>query len=138
MRAMRVVMILGCALALPVAAQQGPMRDGRWEITGQMEMPGMKMPETKTTQCITKEQLKDPASTVAGLGANDKSCKASDYKVNGNTVTWKMACTGAQAMTGDGEMTFSGDSYTGKMTMTMAQGSMTMKTAGKRVGDCTQ
>ena len=48
-----------------------------------------------------------------------------------------LACTGAQAMTGDGEMVFDGDSYTGRMNMTMSQGAMVMKYSGKRVGDCT-
>jgi hypothetical protein len=72
------------------------------------------------------------------LPSQDKSCKASDYKVEGNKVTWKMTCSGRDKMTGDGEMVFSGDSYTGKMNMTMAQGSMSMKYTGKRIGDCTK
>ena len=42
-----------------------------------------------------------------------------------------------QAMTGTGEMTFGDDSYTGVMKMNMAQGAMSMKMEGKRLGDCT-
>jgi hypothetical protein len=60
----------------------------------------------------------------------------SDYKVTDNKVTWKMACTGREAMTGEGEMTFAGDSYTGLMKMMMPQGSMAMTMSGKRLGDC--
>jgi hypothetical protein len=33
-------------------------------------------------------------------------------------------------------MTFADDSYTGAMKMVTAQGEMTMKVSGKRVGDC--
>jgi hypothetical protein len=137
MKSIRMVVAVACLIvAVPLIAQS-PMRPGQWEITAQMDMPGMpvKMPETKTTQCITPEQVKTPAGT---LPSQDKSCQASDYKVDGNKVTWKMVCTGKDKMTGDGEMVFSGDSYAGKMNMTMAQGSMAMKYTGKRVGDCTK
>ena len=44
------------------ALAQSPMRPGRWEVSMEMEMPGMpmKMPAMKTTQCVTPEQVKDP------------------------------------------------------------------------------
>ena len=123
---------------------QSPMRAGRWEITMQMQMPNMpvQMPETKTTQCVTPEQLKDPANALprgpqAGRGAS-QDCKVSDYKVSGNTVTWRMACSTPQPMTSTGEMTFVDDSSTGTMKMNMPQGDMSMKLTGKRVGDCVQ
>lgn len=130
------------AFAVSLLAQ-GQMKPGRWEITTQIDMPGLpvKMQPTKTTMCVTPEQAKTPGATVSGpagrgRGSSD-DCKATDQKIDGNKVTWKMACTGAQAMTGDGEMVFNGDSYTGKMNMNMAQGQMTMQYTGKRIGDCT-
>lgn len=136
------------ALALLVLATtviaQSPMRPGRWDSTMQMQMAGLpiQMPEMKTSQCITAEQLKDPASALpsgtppGGRGAN-QDCKVSDYKVDGNTITWQVACTAPQRMTSTGEMVVNGDSYTGTMKMTTPQGDMTMKMAGTRVGDCT-
>jgi Protein of unknown function (DUF3617) len=139
MRHVRVIVAMAALTLAVTLVAQSPMREGQWEIVGQMEMPGMpmKMPEMKTTRCITGEELKNPASTLAtNPNPNDKSCKATDQKFDGNKVTWKMACTGAQAMTGDGEMVFQGDSYTGRMNMTTAQGAMTMKYSGKRLGDC--
>ena len=134
----------GLALALLVsvsalAAQtpQNPMREGRWEIIGQMQMPNVpvQIPETKTTQCVTAEQLKDPTSALPS-GPGQDSCKLTDYKVSGNTVSWKMACAAPQTMSGSGELTFAGDSYTGTVIMSTPQGEMTMKLAGKRLGDC--
>lgn len=133
-------------LAFPAAAvAQSPIRPGRWEVAMQMQMPNMpiQMPEMKTTQCITPEQAKDPSKSLPsgpqnGRGAAKNDCKVSDYKVSGNTVTWSMACTQPEALTSTGEMSFSDDSYDGTVKMNMQQGAMTMKVAGKRLGDCTQ
>jgi len=139
------VVVVAMLVGGTALAAQSPMRPGRWDITMQMQMPNMpvQMPETKTSQCITAEQLKDPANGLprgpqAGRGAN-QDCKVSDYKVSGNTVTWKMACSTPQPMTSTGEMTFTDDSsYAGTMKMNMPQGDMSMKLTGKRVGDCVQ
>lgn len=132
------------AAAVPAHAQSNPMRPGRWQTTMQMQMPNMPQmpPMTMTnTQCITAQQLeKDPASGLprGTQSPNQGMCKVSDFKISGSTVSWKMACSGEQAMTGEGELTFVQDSYTGTMKMTMAQGAMTMKMTGKRLGDCTE
>lgn len=128
-----------CLTALPWAVSaQAPVRDGRWEITTEMDMPGMpmKMPATKTTQCITKEQAADPNQSVP-KSSRGGDCKVSDYKVVGNKVTWNMACTGKEAMTGSGEITYGTDSYTGSMKMSSGGRDMTMNYTAKRLGDCT-
>ena len=130
------------AIFTVVAIAQGPIRPGRWESTMQMQMAGspIQMPEMKNTRCVTPEDAKDPSRSLPsgpeGRGGQKSDCKMSDYKVTGNTATWKMVCTSPQAMTSTGEMTFTDDSYTGTMKMDSPQGPMTMKLAGKRVGDC--
>jgi hypothetical protein len=130
------------AAAVIAIAQASPIRPGRWEVTMQMQMAGspIQMPEMKTTRCVTPEEAKDPARSLPsgpeGRGGQKSDCKVADYKVSGNTATWKMVCTTPQAMTTTGEMTFTDDSYTGTMKADMAQGQMTMKMAGKRIGDC--
>jgi len=133
--ALTVVLVASAAL---LSAQDNPMRPGQWEVAMQMQMAGMSMPEMKTTHCITPEQLaKDPASGLPnGVQRGQDSCKVSDYKQTGNTVTWKMACSEPQPLTADGELTFAGDAYTGTITMMMPQGAMSMKMNGKRLGDC--
>jgi uncharacterized protein DUF3617 len=136
MKSTRIAVLACMTIGIPLIAQTSPMRAGLWEITAQMDMPGMKMPEMKLNQCVTPEQLKDLASTLPN-STKDQTCKASDYKVDGNKVTWRMACP-AQGLSGQGEMVFSGDTYTGTMNMSTAQGSMMMKYSGKRVGDCTK
>ena len=139
------VIVLALFATAAVIAQSG-MRPGQWETTMQMQMPnmpaGVQMPSMKNTQCITPDQAKDPASAVprqSGRGRGGKDdCKVSDYKMTGSTATWTMMCTSPDKMTATGEMTFGDDSYTSTMKMVMAQGEMTMKTTGKRIGDCTK
>jgi hypothetical protein len=124
-----------------IVSAQGPKRDGRWEVTMEMEMPGMpmKIPAVKSVQCVTKEQADDPNQSVPkGQQGKDSDCKVSDYKVVGNKVTWTMTCTGKNAMTSTGEMTYTGDTYTGVMKTKTGETEMTMKYAGKRLGDCTK
>ena len=135
------------ALSLAVSAQSGPRRDGNWEVTMEMDMPGMpqgmSMPPMKMTQCITPQEAADPQKLVPQQpqrGGGNSNCSVSDYKMEGNKATWTMACTGAQAMTGTGEVVYANDSYTGTMKMNMDRGgqpmAMTMKYSGKRLGDC--
>jgi hypothetical protein len=134
------------ALAIAFAAfasyaeAQAPMRPGRWEVTMQMQMPNMpmQMPPVKSEQCVTQAQIDGPAKGLpSGSPTNPNDCKVSDYKTLANTITWKVACSGAQPMSGTGEMRFANDTYEGTMTMTMEQQQMTMKMSGKRLGDCT-
>jgi hypothetical protein len=137
MKPIRIAILAACTCAIVPVLAQGPMRAGQWERTMQMEMPNMKMPEMKSSQCVTPEQTKDPASAFS-QSPTGGSCKVSDQKMTGNKVTWKMACTGQDAMTGDGEITFEGDTYKGTINTKMSQGSMTMRLSGRRTGDCTK
>jgi len=137
-------LVIAALLAGAVTAiAQSPIRAGRWEVSMQMEMPNVpvKMPEMKSTQCVTPEQAKDPSRALPQGPQNGREatdCKVSDYKVSGNVVTWKMACTKPQAINSTGEMTFTDDTYAGTMKSVTPQGEMTMKVNGKRLGDCTQ
>lgn len=69
-----------------VAYAEPNLQDGLWEITSQMEMPGMPaaaMRPTKMTQCMTK------TSAVPNTQPKDKNhdCKMTSTNVAGNTVT---------------------------------------------------
>jgi hypothetical protein len=137
------------AFSAAVFAQgPGPRRDGNWEVKMEMEMAGLpqSMPPITTTQCITKEQAADPEKLVpqgpGGRSGLPPDCKVSDYKVDGNKVSWAMKCAGQNAMTGTGEFVYAGETYTGTMKMNMERGgqpiAMTMKYNAKRLGDCTK
>jgi len=118
-------------------AEDNPQKPGNWEVSMQMEIPGMpfKMPPIKTQVCVTEEDLNDPASAVP-KDKNNKDCKVSDYKVDGNTVTWKMVCTGKTKGEGEGEITYSEDAYEGSMRFKMEDTEMNTKYKGKYLGAC--
>ena len=129
-------LLLPSLLALPVAAhaEAAPMREGLWEISASVEMPGMpfKIPPTVVQQCVTKQD-----AAQAGVPPQGGDCTVSDVRRTGSKVSWKVTCTGQSAGKGEGEVTFSGpNAYSGWMKM--ETGGMKMSTAykAKRVGDC--
>lgn len=132
-------------LAVAAHAATPNMKEGLWEITMTMDIPGVppgaNAPRTMQ-QCIGKKEIEKPGGTPgAGPDQMSKDCQVSDYKMQGNTATWKMACKGQNEMTGSGSMTYGGTSYSGKNTFTMKnQGgppqTMSMAYSGKYVGPC--
>lgn len=116
------------------------IKEGKWEITTQTEMPGMpaNMSQMKHTftQCLTKKDLVPQSSQPQQSG---QECKITQMKVRGNTVTWTMICKSQGGETkATGKVTYSGDSFKGTMKMTMPQGNMivTSRMSGRRIGDC--
>ena len=117
------------------------MKEGKWEISMTMEMKNIPfpMPPIKYTQCITKKDIEDNKNTVPTSGDKKNNCKLTDYKVKGNAVNWKTKCDDGRE--GSGEMTYSGDSYSGTMKMETKdkkgnKSSIDYKIKGKRLGDC--
>lgn len=118
----------------PALAQQAEPGD-QWEVTTEMQMPGMGMSMPARTQKVCSPRN---ASEPAGVPEpEDSECESYDVERSGTTTRWKMRCTGKQPVTGTGEITYQGrDAYTGQMTMNMDGQSMTTKMSGKRVGEC--
>ena len=141
MRLAAIPLAATAVLACHVQAAAPNMKEGLWEMTAKSEIQGMPggMPPTTVQQCVTKKDLEDPSKTTPGL-QGDKRCKMTDYRLQGNTATWKMACEGENAMTGSGTVTYAGSSYTGTQTMSMnLEGkafNMTVNFSGRHLGDC--
>jgi hypothetical protein len=129
------VVLAVCLLPAAVFAAS-PAKPGKWQMTMQMEMSGMpmKMPPVTTQYCLTKEQAENPEK-LAPEERKNSDCKRTDFKMDGNTVSWKVACEKRQ-MTGEGKVTYSGDTFDGTMHMTMPQGEMNAKYSGKFLGAC--
>jgi hypothetical protein len=124
-------------LALPALAlgDDTKMREGLWEISTSMDMPGLpfKMPPQVVKHCYTKEEL----AKSEGAPQQQKDCKMVENKRVGNKVTWKVVCTGKSAGKGEGEIVFkSATSYDGWMKFDADGQVMTTKYSAKRVGDC--
>ena len=127
--------VLLASLSTSIAGSGPNMQEGKWEVTTTMEMPGMSisMPEVTSTQCLTKKDFV-PQGSQQG-----QECKITKTKVDGNTVTWTVKCSGQGGeVTGTGRMTYSGSSYKGTIEMTMTQSNMKMISHinGHRIGDC--
>lgn len=125
--------ILLFSASIVFAGSDVNMNEGLWEITSEVKMPGMSMPPSTLTQCITKDDLV-PQKAQSAMG-----CQVTDVQYKGNTVTWKIECSGqGGVMTGTGQITYNGDSFVGQVKMTMPGQGMKVTThmKGRRIGDC--
>lgn len=123
------------ALTLPATCFAADiMRDGFWELSTTVEIPGMpfQVPPTRTQHCYTKEEVKDTSKTLN----TDPNCKVTDMKRSGNRITWRMQCTGEKSGTFSGETVFKGDAYDSKMKMESEGQTVNMKVKGQRIGPC--
>jgi hypothetical protein len=102
-----------------------------WEHTVSMEMAGFSMPGQTSRICKPRKDWNEPP----GSGRDDEKCKVTDVRRSGQTMTWKVACEGKEKYTGEGEMTWAGDAYTGKMTMHSADGDMLMRMKGRQTSE---
>ena len=134
--AKKVLLGLVLLLSLVTVAQAGSgpdVHEGRYQITMDMEIPGMpmKMPPTTFTQCIKKQNL------VPEDAQQSQECKQKDVTIKGNTVSWTVECdTPNGKMVGKGSITYNNDKMQGQMT-TEGQGmKMISHFKGHRIGDC--
>ena len=118
----------GLAAAALVHAQG---TDELWQMTTKMEMEGMQLPAMAQQVCMKKGETR-----AEGLGQQDPNCKFTEQRQAGNKFTWKMVCTGAEPMTGTGEMTRHRDTLEGRMLMKGKDGEMKIAYSGKLSGTC--
>ncbi len=113
------------------------MKDGLWEITTKMEMPGMPMeiPAVKHTQCLTSKNNVPQDSETDKEHAQD--CKIKNTDVKGNTVTWEVHCISeGKPVKSIGKVTYKGDTFEGETKMEMESMNMTQHMSGRRIGNC--
>jgi hypothetical protein len=132
--------LLVAALAAQAAAPN--MKEGLWEVTVKMEVPGMpaNMAPQTTQRCISAKDMEDPRKVGPNSDPRNSACEVTNHRMQGNTATWNMACKGPEEMSGTGTMTYEGDRYTGVNRMSMKQGgqvmNMTMNYSGRYLGAC--
>ena len=127
-----IVLLIGASISF--AGSDVNFKSGKWEITTKTEMEGgMAMPSHKSTQCLNNDDIV-PQNTQPG-----QECVVTNTKISGNTVTWEMACSGAQGeMKGTGIISYKGDTFEGEMIMAipMANMKITSNMSGRRIGKC--
>jgi hypothetical protein len=117
------------ALATPAIADERP--GNLWNTTSQMSMPGMPAMPPQSMQLCTAKEWTQPPPAPAG-----QTCTQSNFQQTGNKVTWSIACTGEMDMTGEGEITFDDDSYTGTILFDAGGMTMTVNLTGTKIDEC--
>jgi hypothetical protein len=128
-----VLAIVFLPLLLQGMAQGQNMKEGLWEITGKMEMPGMpmKMPPQTHTHCLTKKDV------VPQKGEPGQECKMIKHDVKGDTVSWVMECkTKEGPVVMNGKVTYKGETFEGVIKMKQSDMEMTQNLSGKWIGKC--
>ena len=124
--------LVALAWAQAVHAQAGDL----YEVTVRMEMAGMpmQMPAMTHRNCVKK------GGSDADLVPHQDNCTVTDAKRTGNRLTFAIACTGRDAMKGNGDFTFAGDGYSGQIRlagkMENEDVQVTQAITGRRVGAC--
>lgn len=132
------VVLLSVAIfpAILPAAEQG-MKEGLWEISTTVKMPGMPFipPPSTITHCYTKEDVKNEQTVLPQEQGGD--CKVTDLQRSGSKVSWKVTCSGKNPGKGEGEIVFKGyTSYEGTTKLEMETATMTTHYDARRIGDC--
>lgn len=109
------------------------MKEGLWEITMTMDIPGMpmKMPPQTYTHCITKKDM------VPQKEEPNQECKVIKHDVKGDTVTWVVECkTPEGEAVSNGKVTYKGITFEGVVKTKHAGMEMTQNLKGKWIGQC--
>ena len=122
---------MAALVALPAVAALD-MGEGLWETTiiagGETRSLG--------TNCYTKADIAEMEQILQGTSAPaEASCRYADFTQSGNTIRYTMICRYGDAVQESAVAAeYHGDSATG----TISTGGVTVKTASRRVGSCTQ
>lgn len=128
--------------AARTAAAEGP-QPGLWKVTTKTQVPGAPARESSHTSCVTAEMAKNPGSDFTRAETSPRpDCKRTQQYA-GSKLTWKIECTGQNAMTGEGSLTFDGPQhYSGSFQVSVSAAGRQMSFAttleGQRVGECTK
>src|SRR5438067_6984172 len=124
--------IFALVAAFPLAFAHAAGSDELWEVSSQMNMPGMPagMGAQKHQVCTEKGDAKKAMSS-----RGSEKCKMTDFKQSGNKVTITMACPDGTA-TIENTYNAAHTEYNGTVKMTSKHGDMTMTMAGRKVGSC--
>ncbi|MDY6945808.1 MAG: DUF3617 family protein [Pseudomonadota bacterium] len=122
------LLLLTCA-GTSLALAQG-VEGEKWKITSSMQMAGMSMPGMSSEMC------KQPGEDSAPIKTDD-NCQIYDMQRAGNVQSFKMRCTGKDAVEGTAQFTYLGpDHYRGKMEMKTQGETMVMNYEGQKLGKC--
>jgi len=149
-RSVALAALCAAAFALPAQAQfeqfKGKMKPGLYEYKMEMDLgnmapPGMGKQAHTFQHCVTEQDIdKGQVGRGGRDGKMPENCQVKDFKMSGNTATYRMECTGQGAMTMDNKITFREGGYVMDAVMSMNQGGQPIKMnhhmEGKYLGAC--
>jgi hypothetical protein len=129
----------------PFDAMKGKVKPGLYNYRMEMDMgqvpgapPGMGKQTMNMQHCMTQQDVE--RGELSAKKDMPKDCKISDFKMSGNTASYRVACTGEFKMASDNVITFVPDGYRMAMKMQMDQGgqkmNMTQNLEAKYAGPC--
>ncbi|MZR61421.1 DUF3617 family protein [Alcanivorax sp. DP30] len=87
------LVVVSSLLLLSPLAQSAEMAAGKWNLTVELNAPGI--PEEMRTQvqegCISVEEAKDPEAALRKSWKKD-NCSNGEAKRSGNTLSWSADC----------------------------------------------
>jgi len=128
------LLALACAASLPLAAAaagspfeafKGKVKEGMYEYRVESDMgaipgmpPGMGHQNHTFQHCVTAEDIHRGEMNKNGRDI-PKDCEVKDFRMSGNSATYKMVCSGQHQMSSENHITFTGNGYDMDMTMSM-------------------
>ena len=128
-----ILVFLLFVVGLSVYAKDIDIKTGMWEWSATMQMQGVsfKMPPTKYTSCITKEDLIPKQSNQL------EQCRILKNKIVNNTVEWSIECNNeAGKSTSEGKIVYTKTTAKGEIFVKSHGMTMVSKITGKRIGSC--
>lgn len=127
----------------PAAAAVAPqMKPGLWEIIVMHEIVGSTNRRSTTSRvCFSADDVKSLDKIIPPQREFGSKCDRRDVKVQGDNVTWHIACTGKESsFTGASQAAFTGDAYSGSAKLDVKTGGKTSKAeqkfSGKWISEC--
>ena len=119
-------------ILIPLAAVAAG-NDELWEVQTAMDVGITVLPAVTHTVCLGKGGAYKPEQFL-----QQNNCEMTDLVVSGNKTNWKVHCTGANALEGQGEVIRTADTMSGTVYMSAGGMQTNQIISGKRIGTCQQ
>jgi len=129
-----VSLVAGSAVA---GAEPPTLRPGRYEVTYEIELPGLSMAPRTDFECVTPEMVRD-VRKVLMHEETAEGCSLSELVTEGTKSTFLNTCADDDGIerTSRAELEIGAETYTGVL-RTELEGRVTVvRTRGRRVGEC--
>jgi hypothetical protein len=130
----------------PADAMKGKMKPGMYSYKMEMDMgqipgapPGMGKQTMNMQHCLTDKDISG-GQMGGGRDQGPRNCEMKDFRMSGNTATYRMVCKGEFEMMADNTIHFASDGFRMNMKTQMDRGgqkmNMTQNIEAKYLGPC--